>query len=291
MLNCFLCKILYANSHSLIAHLRVAHSFYPSLKFRLLCAQSGCSRQFCSYSGFRKHLNNCHVVDACPAFDLPSCELPSQNVNNQLGSLFVGESDPQVALIENNVTFSRRESADICASIVAKLLCSGVANSLVSSVVSDLEDLTTELHSQTRQDVISVIPLNNPIRSAVEDNLGHFESPFSMFNTETKRTNYFVDKWGVVEPVEIVLGMRYDMRRNKKTGCYDQVPVKETYVYVPILETLKFMCRNVDVCTLLTEFTGRQKSHIEDFCDCKLLPESSIILKTSQCLTNSGVLR
>lgn len=79
---------------------------------------SGCSRQFCSYSGFRKHLNNCHVVDACPAFDLPSCELPSQNVNNQFkikSSLFVGESDPQVALIENNVTFSRRETADICA--------------------------------------------------------------------------------------------------------------------------------------------------------------------------------
>ncbi len=38
-------------------------------------------------------------------------------------------------------------------------------------------------------------------------------------------------------------------------------------VYVPFLETLKCMCRNVDVCTLLTEFTGRQKSHIEDFCD------------------------
>ncbi len=59
-----------------------------------------------------------------------------------------------------------------------------------------------------------------------------------MFNTETKRTNYFVDKWGVVEPVEIVLGMRYDMRRNKKTGCYDQVPVKETCV-CPIFGNIK----------------------------------------------------
>jgi len=267
MLQCFLCKSVHANSHSLIAHLRVTHSFYPSLKFKLLCAQSGCSRQFCSYSGFRKHLNRFHAVDGCPAFELSSGELSSQNVDdNQSGSLFVGESDPQVALIDN-VTFSRRETADICASIVAKLQCGGVANSLVSSVVSDLEDLTTELHSQTRQNVISVIPLENPVRSAVEDSLEHFESPFSMFNTETKRTNYFVDKWGVVEPVEIVLGMRYDMRRNKKTGCYDQVPVKDTFVYVPILETLKFMCRNADVCTLLREFTGMPKSHFEDFCD------------------------
>ena len=135
-----------------------------------------------------------HSVDGSPAFDLSSGEQSSQNVyNNQPGSLFVGESDPQVALTEN-VTFSRRETADICASIVAKLQCSGVANSLVSSVVSDLEDLTTEMHTQTRQDVISVIPPNNPVRSAFEESLAHFESPFSMFNTETKRTNYFNDK-------------------------------------------------------------------------------------------------
>lgn len=182
---------------------------------------SGCNQQFCSYSGFRKNLNSFHVVDTSPAFDLPSGELSSQIVNNQSGSLFVGESGSQVSLVENNVTFSRRETL---------VQCSGVANSLVSSVVSDLEDLTMELHSQTRQDVISVIPLNNLVRSAFEDSLGHFESPFSMFNTETKRTNNFIDKVGVVEPVEIVLGMRYDMRRNKKTGCYDQVPVKETCV-------------------------------------------------------------
>lgn len=103
---------MHANTHFLIAHLRVEHSFYPSLRFRLLCAQSGCNRQFCSYSGFRKHLNSFHVVDASPTFDLPSGELSSQIVNDQSGSLFVGESDPQVALVEN-VTFSRRETPDI----------------------------------------------------------------------------------------------------------------------------------------------------------------------------------
>lgn len=271
MLKCFCCQSLHASSTSLISHLRLSHSFYPSLKFKLLCAQEGCCRQFCTYSGFRKHLNSTHVTDVSAACNSPSSEMLAQNVcPDQSSSLFVGESDPQVDLIEtveNNFTVSRRETADICASIVAKLQCSGVANSLVALVVSELEELTTELHNQTRQDVMSVIPLNKPDRSAVENSMDKFENPFTLFNTETKRASYFTDKWGVVDPVEIMLGMRYDNRRNKTTGCYDQVPVKDTYVYVPILETLKFMCQNADVCKLLKEFTGRQTSHFEDFCD------------------------
>ncbi|MCJ8729061.1 hypothetical protein PDJAM_G00012340, partial [Pangasius djambal] len=189
--------------------------------------QSGCSQQFCTYSGFRKHLNSAHVTESSPVLDLPSGEVLTPSVN-QSCSLFVGESDPQVALVEN-VTLSRGEMADICASIVAKLQSSGVASNLVSSVVSELEDLTTEIHNQIRQNVMFVIPLDNPVRSAVEHSLGHFESPFSMFNSETKRNNYFVNKWAVFEPVEIILGLRYDTRRNKKTGCYDQVPVLQAF--------------------------------------------------------------
>ncbi|MCI4384583.1 hypothetical protein PGIGA_G00040440, partial [Pangasianodon gigas] len=122
MLKCFRCQSLHTNSHSLISHLRLTHSFYPSLKFKL-CAQSGCSRHFCTYSGFRKHLNSAHVTESSPVLDLPSGEVLTPSVN-QSGSLFVGESDPQVALVEN-VTLSRGEMADICASIVAKLQSSG----------------------------------------------------------------------------------------------------------------------------------------------------------------------
>ncbi|KAK6313203.1 hypothetical protein J4Q44_G00165500 [Coregonus suidteri] len=83
---------------------------------------------------------------------------------------------------------------------------------VVSTVVCDSEELTTGLHSQIKQDVLSVKPMDNPSTSAVKDCFENFENPFASFNTETKRTKYFNQKWDVVKPVEVVLGIRYDSR-------------------------------------------------------------------------------
>lgn len=79
----------------------------------------------------------------------------------------------------------------------------------------------------------------------------NLENPFVGLNTEWKRTKYFSEKRGVVKPVECILGVRYDNRRNPKSGNYEQVPVRGTFIYVPILDTLKFMCKNPEICDLL----------------------------------------
>ena len=111
------------------------------------------------------------------------------------------------------------------------------------------------------------MPKDNPVRVTLEKDLETFENPFINFNTESKRLNYFNKKWGVVEPVEKFLGIRFDTRRNKQTGTYDQVPVNNTFVYIPILETIKFMCRNADIWKLLGETCISRPDRYEDFCD------------------------
>lgn len=45
--------------------------------------------------------------------------------------------------------------------------------------------------------------------------------------------------WGLVEPVQKVLGTGFDSRRNKTTGTFDQVILTDMFAYVPILDTLK----------------------------------------------------
>lgn len=70
-----------------------------------------------------------------------------------------------------------------------------------------------------------------------------------------------------MEPVEKFLGIQFDTRRNKQTGTYDQVPVNDTFVYIPILGTMKFMCRNADICKLLGETCISRPDRYEDFCD------------------------
>lgn len=108
---------------------------------------------------------------------------------------------------------------------------------------------------------------DDPVRSTLSKSLENVENPFVSFNTETKRMKYFSEKWGVVEPVEKILGVRYDTRRNKQTGTSDQVPVNDTFVYIPVMETIKFMCLTCDICKLLGEPCVSNTDRYEDFCD------------------------
>lgn len=108
--------------------------------------------------------------------------------------------------------------------------------------------------------------LRKTYKTILEKNLKHFENPFVDFNTETKRMKYLKAKWGVVEPLEIILGIRYDIRRDKGTGTYSQVPVKDTFVYIPILETIKFICHNTEICKLLSQMVPDNNKY-EDFRD------------------------
>lgn len=114
-------------------------------------------------------------------------------------------------------------------SIVAKLQWSGISNSSV-----DLEELTHEVHSQAKHTIISALPTTDLIVSVINESFEKTENPFTNLNAEWKLNKYFNLKWGVVQPLEIT----------RKSGTCDQVPVNDTFIHVPILETLKFMCRN-----------------------------------------------
>ena len=51
-------------------------------------------------------------------------------------------------------------------------------------------------------------------------------------------------KLGTVQPVEKVIGVRYNNRINKTTGTYDQIVRTDTFSYVPIIETLQSILKN-----------------------------------------------
>lgn len=44
----------------------------------------------------------------------------------------------------------------------------------------------------------------------VESCFEQLENPFSYLNTESKRTKHFKEKWKIVEPVEYILGVRFE---------------------------------------------------------------------------------
>ena len=271
MLTCFMCKSVYPSSQELISHLRGEHGYYPGPKFKLFCCQPSCRLQFQTYAGFRKHLNSVHSNVQQIASDVAcsSCDPVSDALEDQFHSNLPQSSSSVLPVSSSSCVpetsdsgLTRDLSKEMCASIVAKLQGSGISNSLVSSLVGDLEELTSELRSEAKQAVISALPTPDPNIPVINECFEKFENPFTDLNTEWKRNKYFNQKWGVVEPREMTLGVRYDTRHNQKSGTYDQVPVKDTFIYVPILESLKFICE--------LECSSEPDTY-HDFCDVKLL--------------------
>ncbi|CAI5668325.1 unnamed protein product [Oreochromis niloticus] len=269
MFKCFICQAVHAASQLLITHLRLDHSFYPSTRFKLVCAQDRCRRQFSTYSGFKKHLV-VHEKEFCQSVDpvKSACFTDNCSGDNAEDGDTNSMQNPETNSFENKGSGLQIQNVKhICASIIGKLQGSGMVNSVVSSVVNDLEDLATGLHAQVKHDILAHFSKDDPVRATLNESFENYENPLISFNTETKRMAYFREKWGIVEPVEIMLGVRFDTRRNKLTGTYDQVPVKETFIYIPILETIKFMCRNAEICQLLREPHLSKTNTFEDFCD------------------------
>ncbi|XP_056315761.1 uncharacterized protein LOC130230656 isoform X1 [Danio aesculapii] len=162
-------------------------------------------------------------------------------------------------------SLSKDSSREMCASVIAKLQANGVANNLILSVIESMKDFVDDFHTNLRENVLHVVPVDSTTRSSVEEVFNYFHNPFSDFNPDTKWRKYFSKKWGVAEPTEIHLGVRYDSRRNTISGMYEQTTVNETFIYIPLLKTLEFIFRNEEVCKLIQE--ERQSDMYRKFCD------------------------
>lgn len=61
--------------------------------------------------------------------------------------------------------------------------------------------------------------------------------------------------------------MRYDMRKDKTTGVYSQVPVNDKFMYVPILRTLESLFTNSELCHCFQQVKIIQDSIYRDIND------------------------
>ena len=83
-----------------------------------------------------------------------------------------------------------------------------------------MEEVVNDIHSQAREAVLSCTSeiQGTDLEKKVEKYFAQLENPFSTLNTRVKRQKFFEEKWEIVEPVEYVLGVRFDVRRDQTTG-------------------------------------------------------------------------
>lgn len=272
MFRCFICKLISDTVTELIRHLKLTHAIFPGRKSQLVCDQDGCCQRFVTFSGFRKHIQSRHKSKSS---DMHSLEPPSSPSLMQSSST-VSEK-PSTSGHERTL-----RTQEMCASLIAKLQSSGVPTNVVTSVPENMEELVYELHSNIKEDVVNLIETDEH-RKAIEEYFDCLENPFSKFTTETKWKKYFFETWGVVESIEIPLGQRYDTRRNTTTGTYDQVPVTDKFVYVPLLQTLSFMFRNEEIHKHFVQ-PSEEREILREFCDGSYFKEHSLFSKENKSL-------
>ncbi|KAJ8364594.1 hypothetical protein SKAU_G00134250, partial [Synaphobranchus kaupii] len=257
---CFICKGSQANANSLIKHFKLVHGLCSGKTLRLKCGQAGCSQVYGTFSGFRKHLNKAHEAYSDPGKGPSTAEDLASSHFDDMQS----RSSPADSVLIN------KSLVDSCAATVAELKVAGVGETTINSLVNSMEELVDDIHNQAKESVKDCLSLQEPIKSDIECKIDKcFEkmvNPFGVLNSESKRRQYFAEKWGRVDPVEYVLGTRFDTLRNQTTGAYDQVVVTDKFVYIPILETLQFIYKHPNIKEMMQTHSS-SRENLNDLCD------------------------
>lgn len=140
-LRCFVCKKILKNVKELVRHLKFLHAFYPGKSFLLSCDQDGCHQKFQTYNSFKKHLYKKHCNGNVENGDgddddNDNDEEPIPPFNQPNGSSDFLTEHPQATTCNAD---NRKNTQDMCATLIAKLKSSGVPTTVISSVVENFE--------------------------------------------------------------------------------------------------------------------------------------------------------
>ncbi|KAI7811169.1 hypothetical protein IRJ41_011241 [Triplophysa rosa] len=238
MFCCFVCKLAHSKINDLVRHLKLIHAYYPGKKLNLKCAQNNCKHSFMTYAGFRKHLSSVHRNDY---LDQIVTENQTDEANEQIEIVSDLNNDVEIPETSSNDKRRGTETQEMCASIIARLQNSGVATSVVTSVVSDMEELVHEIHSNIKREVINLLPADDfATTSKIEHCFDNLDNRFSK--------------------------LKFNSRLNRVTRTYDQIPVTDKLIYVPLLDTLQFIFRNSEINEHMSN-PSKSNGVYKDFCD------------------------
>lgn len=138
-----------------------------------------------------------------------------------------------------------------------------------------------EIHNQAKDAAFQCLPSQDTEnKNNLEQPINKLKNPFTSLNSEAKRNKYFTVKWGNVEPVEKVLGTRFDSRRNKTAGTNDQVILTDKFTYVPILETLRTIFQSPELAIHLCALFHNQDMRRYSFNSILILVNDLKVLET-----------
>lgn len=243
-------------------------------KETVLCPFNSCLFKSNVYSSFTSHKSRCHqhstlkdvkaeiIIHEDSIVESSGCSIvePEFDTNEEICDLtFVNEHDFEQRCQDTSQNIQEK-LASLILRMQAILHVSKFATEEIlkefydiSLIIGELTECTVkrvlcQLNTTLDENTITVITEAlkklNPLSSI---------SQSGCLGSEKKRLSYFKEKFDVIEPVEYVLDL----------------PLKKTYVYVPILKLLQRLLNRGDVIDIVLEETGKksQPGHIETIFD------------------------
>lgn len=230
---------------------------------QLRCSGDQCPSIFKTFCGYRKHLLKCPLIQR----NVSNCDDTVYNTYHsavdieteasrhpeQEQSNIVDDSDEYSfdGISDDFNPESSSENQLLC--LISKLLCLGVPISTVSIITDNIEEIVNSIFDETGK----IIPkcMNEEWNFFSTKVLASFKETSSVY----KLKKYFCKD--IVKPKEIAIGVRNDQVFDKSKNAYVQRNVTNTFMYIPILDTLREFLKNKSVQPF---FSNMKSSDIKD---------------------------
>ena len=272
---CALCsKSVNGGVLELFSHFRLIHNYIHGGCFKdsVMCSQMGCFQSFKYTWSFKRHIIKKHSEL------VPIIQQGVAPVNRNLGN----DSDEELDDVEE-----MNAEPDYVPTIIdinlesAKLVCNLRASNIPATNVWKMTNLTTGLFSnvmghlrEKTADVaaeLGIDPQNEKLQELFDD-MKELETPFKDIDSEYKFKNFLKESGKFVEPISKPLGgaeREYVQRTDRQTGEVQQIPVQETFQYIPLKPLLKLILECPGVMRTILEHHNHasQDGIMRDFQD------------------------
>nr|XP_023659143.1 uncharacterized protein LOC111839439 isoform X2 [Paramormyrops kingsleyae] len=251
----------------LIWHLREVHALSDSQNLNITCSQDGCPRTYHSFNSFSKHLSRAHtVIKPCSSKESAqsvglhlSSHIEEFNLGDEVQTTETSQKSPKnLSLMDCAASFAARmyASANVTFTDVQRSIT--CTKEVLDKALDNLQEKTNALLSSL------AVPLDN---SEVQGLMKDFDNTRNMFNeidTPFKLTKYFSENFLFEKPTEVFLGHRADTFR--KSGEIRQVLVADTFQYISVINTIKFLFSCDKMQSIYMQSSVRP-GKLQDYCD------------------------
>jgi hypothetical protein len=260
---CSFCSKACGSSRSLLTHLRLDHAkHYVGSKVR--CGQDGCPRTFQNFRYFKAHLEKHHA-------DLLSA-VNEENFESNAGSECNSPPEDVEQMDTNNsvesIPVEYCTSTDLTVSFMSMIgqleSKSNMTLTNIQIIVDNLIGFLSDISQYCIQTVntmlteLSISPSVSAAEACITD-LANLPDCIKTVDTEYKRTQYLKESDVLIEPQEIVLSTRTELRFVSSLGNHVPTVVEDTMQYVPIERTLGAILLQEKYASLIAKFAASCK--------------------------------